>query len=273
MNRNKERNSFPRQRQPGCNSGDGAHRDWFRPSYWHPTSQNRRHQKGAWDCSTALLWRCFFLLLSFLFIWPDFHVIFFHVLWTSFIFSLLLPWGRMEVLGDVCPPANTKKEPQKSSQRLSCTWSLALQRTVGYSNRSGISLRLGLDEMGWRGGRGWLHPSMAASGQSGKVPSWLTKWSCLIPITLLGVLMSPFSDSLFPFFFFPGTEIILFLFQKEEGHSLPWCSHSGGSWLAVEIPFAHPSFGSLLLVQSPTILALSSLLWVTKGYKDSSFPS
>lgn len=112
--------AFPRQGQPGRNSGDRAHRDWFRPSYWHPTSQNRRHQKGAWDCSRALLWLCFFLLLRFLFMWPDFHVIFFHVLWTSFVFSLLLPWGRTEVLWDVCPPANTKKEPQKSTQRLSC---------------------------------------------------------------------------------------------------------------------------------------------------------
>lgn len=102
---------LPRQRQPGCNSGDRAHRDWFRPSYWHPTSQNRRHQKGAWYCSRAFLWLCFLLLLSFLLMWPDFHVIFFHVLWTSFIFSLLLPWGRTEVLWDVCPPANAKKEP------------------------------------------------------------------------------------------------------------------------------------------------------------------
>lgn len=140
---------LPRQRQPGCNSGDRAHRDWFRPSYWHPTSQNRRHQKGAWDCSRAFLWLCFLLLLSFLLMWPDFHVIFFHVLWTSFIFSLLLPWGRTEVLWDVCPPANTKKEPRTSTQRLRCAWSSALHSTVAYSNWRGISLRDGLD---WRGG-------------------------------------------------------------------------------------------------------------------------
>lgn len=189
--------AFPRQRQPGCNSGDGAHRDWFRPSYWHPTSQNRRHQKRAWDCSPALLWLCFFFLLSFLFIWPDFHVIFFHVLWTFFIFlEVAQKFAGMFAL--LPTQRKSQRNPPKGSA-VPGLWHLR-ERWVTVTEEGSL-WDVGL--MRWvEEGEGLITPFNPASWQLCKVPSWLTKWSCLISITLLGVLMPHFSDSLFPFFFF-----------------------------------------------------------------------
>lgn len=81
----------------------------------------------------------------------------------------------------------------------------------------------------------------------------------------------PYSLSLLPRLNKPYYVFVYILFSPAECHSLPWFSHSVGDWLAVIITFAHPSFGSLLLVQGPTTLTLSSLLWVTSDTEKAVF--